>query len=150
MAASVGDIALLLEATAGYDGIDDRQLGSPSRLLVPKYSRDLLEARARGLNGLRIGALKEGLEIPRLQPEVRAAFDHAISIYRKLGATVEEVSVPMYTQVRSATLIINRVGSKQTRLGRQYGRRGLCINEYFEKLLPCVTLLVTNGRAVVH
>ncbi|KAL5513512.1 hypothetical protein ACEPAH_3911 [Sanghuangporus vaninii] len=136
MAASVEDIALLLEAIAGYDGIDDRQLGCPACPLVPKYSRELHEARGKGLRGVKIGVLKEGLEIPRLQPEVRTAVEYAITTYRKLGAEVEEVSVPMHTQVRSATLIINRVGSKQTRLGRQYGRRGLYINEYFEKLLP--------------
>ena len=136
MARTVEDIALLLEAVAGYDGIDDRQLGAPARSLVPKYTTDLRAARGRGVKDLKIGVLKEGLEIPVLQSEVRAAVEQASATYKKLGAAVEEVSVPMHTQILAATQLISRMGSLSIRQGRQSGRRGLYINEYFQKLLP--------------
>lgn len=136
MARTVEDTALLLEAVAGYDGIDDRQLGAPTRPLVPNYVQDLLATRKEGIKGLKIGLLKEGMSIPRLQPGVLAAVEHAVETFKALGAQVDEVSIPMHAEIRSAMTVINKLGSSQTRQGRQCGRRGLYINDYFERLLP--------------
>ena len=96
MARTVLDTALLLEAIAGYDGIDDRQLGAPRPADVPRYGRDVLASRAKGLEGKRIGVLKEAYDVAQLAPSVRAAFDDAIKRLKGLGADVQTVSVPLY------------------------------------------------------
>jgi amidase len=136
MARTVSDVALLLEAIAGYDGIDDRQLGAPARQLVPKYSSDLLAVRETGIKGFRVGVLKEGLNIPNLQPEVRTLFNLALDRFKALGADVNEVSVPGHTHGGVAAMVLNKMGSGPTRQGRQTSRRTLYLTEWFNKLLP--------------
>jgi amidase len=136
MTKNVLDAATLLQATAGYDGIDDRQLGAPVRALVPKYALLVLESRSEGVRGLKIGILKEGMNMPYLEPEVDAVVRSAIAKFAELGAIVEEVSVPLHGLIEGAMTVINKLGATQTRQGRQCARRGLYINGYFEKLLP--------------
>lgn len=95
MARNVLDTALLLEAIAGYDSIDDRQLGAHLPADAPKYSSILLEGRKKGLQGIKIGLLKEGFAHPSLLPSVDAAVRAAVAKFEELGATVFEVSVPL-------------------------------------------------------
>ncbi|KPA90745.1 MULTISPECIES: amidase [Pseudomonas] len=87
--ANVRDNALMLEVMAGADGLDPRQ-AAPR---VDRYS-DYLE---RGVDGLRIGILKEGFELPNLDPRVASSVRSAIAQFARLGAQVEEVSVPEHT-----------------------------------------------------
>ena len=86
--ATVADNALLLEVLAGEDGLDPRQY-SPK---VAKYT----EALSRGVEGLRVGILREGFglpgETPGLAGKVRAVADRLA----QQGAKVSEVSVPMH------------------------------------------------------
>jgi amidase len=105
MASSVRDVALLLSVIAGYDGIDPRMTPeSPLRRAVPQYHVLLDQATtARQLRGewtpstagkgLRVGVLKEGLEIPSLSPDVATVIRKAAQRFEDLGATVTEVSV---------------------------------------------------------
>jgi amidase len=61
MTRTIIDNAILLEAIAGVDGLDDRQrAGTPFRGQVPKYSQILSNTKDVGIKGLRIGVLKEG------------------------------------------------------------------------------------------
>ncbi|KAL1744951.1 amidase signature domain-containing protein [Schizophyllum fasciatum] len=138
MTRTVLDNALLLEIVAGYDGIDDRQLGAPARAFVPHYANDVLSSRRPEypLSGIRIGVLQEGIELPRMQPQVARLFELAVQRFRHLGAHVMSVSVPRHRDILPAMTVINKMGSSQTRIGRQCQRRGLYLNEYFEKLLP--------------
>lgn len=138
MTRTVLDNALLLEAVAGYDGIDDRQLGAPAPAFVPHYAHNVLASRRPELPlmGARIGVLQEGVDIPRLQPEVAKLFDMAVQRFVDLGAHVSQVSVPLHRDILPAMTVINKMGSSQTRTGRQCQRRALYLNEYFEKLLP--------------
>ena len=94
MATTVLDTARLLQATAGYDGIDDRQLGAPLPTDIPKYSDIVLARRGEGVKGMKIGILQEAYDEPKLVPSVKAAFEAAIDRLRSLGAEVEIVSVP--------------------------------------------------------
>ncbi|RAL12715.1 putative amidase [Aspergillus homomorphus CBS 101889] len=55
------DVALCLDAICGYDGIDDRCLGSP-RHGSTSYAEDLRSAPDR-LDGLRVGYPKDGLHM---------------------------------------------------------------------------------------
>jgi amidase len=79
----------MLEAIAGEDGLDPRQSG----VRVEPYVQGL----ERGSEGLRVGVLREGFEIPGLsEPDVDAAVRDAADRLAGAGATVEEVSVPMH------------------------------------------------------
>ncbi|KAF9058472.1 amidase signature enzyme [Rhodocollybia butyracea] len=97
------DNAILLKAVAGRDELDSRTAGAPLPVNVPNYPAFLLSMKGLDLplKGYRIGLVKEGFEIcdkgglndPRVGTKVREA---ALK-WEQLGATVEEVSIPMHT-----------------------------------------------------
>ncbi len=88
MTGTVADNALLLEVIAGEDGLDPRQYS-------PKTTR-YTDALSRGVQGLRIGLLREGFgqvgATAGVDEKVRAAAD----ALARLGARVTDVSVPMH------------------------------------------------------
>jgi amidase len=88
MTRTVADNARLLQVIAGPDGIDPRQRD----VRVGDYSADL----DAGVQGLRIGVLREGLGQPGGEPDVDAHVRQAAAVLEKLGAHVEEVSVPLH------------------------------------------------------
>ena len=89
------DNALLLQAIAGYDRIDDRALpGTPLPGNVPDYPA--LAKDARGVKGMKIGIMKENLHMGRSEEAVNDVLIHAAKAFEALGATVEECSVPMH------------------------------------------------------
>ncbi|HEY7201775.1 MAG TPA: amidase [Candidatus Dormibacteraeota bacterium] len=89
MAATVRDVALLLEAIAGEDGLDPRQRG----VRVDRY----VDALGRGAEGLRIGVVPEGFGWDGLtQPDVDEAVRAAAERFAAAGATVRELAVPMH------------------------------------------------------
>jgi aspartyl-tRNA(Asn)/glutamyl-tRNA(Gln) amidotransferase subunit A len=85
MARTAEDLGLLLNVMAGHDPRDSTSLERP----VEDYNRDL----ARPLKGLRIGLPREFFA-DGLSADVRREVDAAVSEYRKLGATVVDVSLP--------------------------------------------------------
>src|SRR6266516_6590974 len=92
MARSTRDVALMLSVIAGPDGLDPRQQAG----LQPQ---DYLGALTGDVAGLRIALVKEGFGIAGLSEEdvdhlVREAAHH----FEKLGASVEEVSIPWHRQ----------------------------------------------------
>jgi amidase len=93
MARTVLDTARLLQAIAGYDQIDDRQLGAPLPGVVP-YVDNLLASRSQGVKGLKIGVLVEGFADKNMDSEVVKVVRAAISRFETMGAVVQEVSVP--------------------------------------------------------
>lgn len=88
MTATVADNALLLEVIAGADGLDPRQYN----VRVDKYTAAL----GRGVAGMRIGVLTEGFNHENSEADVDQKVREAASRLRSLGATVEDVSVPMH------------------------------------------------------
>jgi amidase len=48
------------------------------------------------VNGLRIGVVKEGFGLPNSEPDVDAAVRRGAELFVKLGAKVEEVSIPLH------------------------------------------------------
>jgi aspartyl-tRNA(Asn)/glutamyl-tRNA(Gln) amidotransferase subunit A len=82
---TVEDVALLLEAIAGHDPRDSTSLDVP----MPMYSQTVNQPLA----GLKIGWVREhfgaGLDV-----EVESAVRAALEVYRSLGATLHEVSLP--------------------------------------------------------
>jgi amidase len=88
MTATVADNALLLEVIAGADGMDPRQYD----VRVDKYT----SALARGVAGMRIGVVTEGFGHPSSEPDVDQKVREAAQRFASLGATVQEVSIPMH------------------------------------------------------
>lgn len=86
MSATVADNALLLEVLAGADGFDPRQR-------APKVSA-YTEALGKGAAGLKIGVLKEGFASAGMQSAVADKVKDAAERYARMGATIEEVSIP--------------------------------------------------------
>ena len=85
MTRSVKDNALMLSAIAGHDKHDF----TTSEREVPDFTANL----DGDIKGMRIGVPKEFMD-QGVADDVREAIKNAIKIYEKLGATVEEVSLP--------------------------------------------------------
>ena len=90
MTANVADAALMLEVLAGPDGLDPRQMATPS---MPVAYTDAL---GQGVKGLRIGVVREGFGLPTSEGDVDEKVRAAVGVFRELGAIVEDVSVPMH------------------------------------------------------
>jgi amidase len=114
MTATVADNALLLEVIAGDDGYDPR-IKAPK---VEEYTRAL----GSGVNGLKIGLLKEGFEQPNAEPAVNESVHEAAKRIRSLGAIVEDVSIPMHLLGPAIWTPIGVEGMTQTMMfGDGYG-----------------------------
>ncbi|WQF76831.1 Putative amidase [Colletotrichum destructivum] len=151
---SVTEVAQCLDAISGYDGIDDKSLGAASHGSYD-FSAALQSSSGR-LDGVKIGLLKEGFDQDIVDPRVR---DHVLAAARKLeslGATVEEVSVPLHLEGPSIWTIQQRIAGSSGILGRASGRRGLGLTEFekvrlpwadasFQKLFPSTKNTVING-----
>lgn len=87
--AGVRDNALMLEVLAGADGLDPRQSNATQ-------AGGYVEALSRGVAGMRIGILKEGFGLANSEAIVEQAVLEASRVFQALGATVEEVSLPMH------------------------------------------------------
>jgi aspartyl-tRNA(Asn)/glutamyl-tRNA(Gln) amidotransferase subunit A len=85
MARSAEDAALLLEVLAGHDPLDSTSVDLP----VPKYS----ETVKQPLAGLRIGLVREHFG-EGLDAQVEKAVREAVAVYRSLGASVHDISLP--------------------------------------------------------
>ena len=85
MGRSAEDLAILLNTMAGFDERDSTSLSREKE----NYARDLHQP----LNGLRIGLPKEFFAAG-MSGDVASAVEAAIAEYKKLGATVVDVSLP--------------------------------------------------------
>ncbi|TWT83061.1 Glutamyl-tRNA(Gln) amidotransferase subunit A [Planctomycetes bacterium CA13] len=87
MAWSVPDVALLLQAIAGFEPRDSTSLNQ----YVPNYSEIL---QTTDLRGLKIGILSESSETEALDPAIRKAVQDAGEVFRSCGAELVEVNLP--------------------------------------------------------
>jgi amidase len=126
--------AICLDAISGYDGIDDKALGS-SKPGSTKFGPALQEGHDR-LDGFKVGILIEGFEHSAVDPRVRGAVLTAAHKFRDLGATIEEVSLPDHLQGPAIWTIQQRIAGAQTLLGQNTGRRGLYMTEMERARLP--------------
>lgn len=92
MTRGVADNALLLEVIAGEDGLDPRQY-------APRTAH-YTEALEGGVSDMKIGVVKEGFGHEESECDVDAKVRAGAARFRDLGATVEEISVPIHTQGR--------------------------------------------------
>ena len=90
MTQNVLDNAVMLHAIAGADGLDPRQYH-------PQVD-DYVGAVGRGAGGMRIGVVKEGFGHPVSEADVDTRVRAAAETFKRLGATVDEVSIPAHLQ----------------------------------------------------
>lgn len=83
---TVEDLATVLQSIAGHDARDSTCLNAP----VPDYGAALSQPR----KALRVGILREHIEDPGLDTEIRDALLKALEVLRSLGATIVDVSLP--------------------------------------------------------
>ncbi len=96
MARSVADVALLLQAVAGYDATDP----ASARVPIPNYAKELTGI----VRGIRIGVPETFIRsVADLQPEITNAFENALDVLRRLGATTTPVE---FTNVEHAQAIL--------------------------------------------
>lgn len=125
MARTVADAALLLQVIAGADGLDDRAgAGCPLPANVPPYTQLLVNSQAvpgGPLKGKVIGILKEAFEMPVLDTRVSSKIRDAAQLFVGLGATVEEVSIPLHAVAPTVWMVSIHLRAQSTpdRLGRR-------------------------------
>ena len=90
MTQNVRDNAVMLQAIAGADGLDPRQFH-------PQVD-DYVAAVGRGVGGIRIGVVKEGFGHAVSEADVDARVRTGAETFQRLGATVDEVSIPAHLQ----------------------------------------------------
>jgi amidase len=101
MARTVADVALLLEAIAGPDGLDPRQQAG---LQGTAYMRAL----SGEVRGLRLGIVQEGFGWEGLsEKDVDECVTEAAHAFARLGAEVKTVSIPWH---RDGRHILNAIG----------------------------------------
>ena len=113
MARTVEDCALVMNAVAGYDRRD------PSSANVPVP--DFTQALTGDIRGLRVGVPKEFFEDP-IDSEVEDSVRKAVGLLSKLGATVREISWPMYqvSKAISSTLLMAEATAYHHRLIQEH------------------------------
>jgi aspartyl-tRNA(Asn)/glutamyl-tRNA(Gln) amidotransferase subunit A len=113
----VTDCALIMKVISGHDNMDSTSVN----LEVPDY----LKSCQGGIKDLKIGVPKEYF-IKGIGPEVKSTLDKALKIFEKLGAKIEEVSLP-HTEYSLPTYYLIATAEASSNLARydgvQYGYR---------------------------
>ncbi|HXB31536.1 MAG TPA: Asp-tRNA(Asn)/Glu-tRNA(Gln) amidotransferase subunit GatA [Puia sp.] len=129
-ARNIKDISLVLEIIAGFDPKD----ATSSRRPVPSYA-ERLRLNAQGLTqigqrssviGHRIAVLKEALDHPSLDPEIRSKLRNFIGDLRLKGYQVKEISFDLLDYIVPAYYILTtaEASSNLSRFdGVRYGHR---------------------------
>jgi aspartyl-tRNA(Asn)/glutamyl-tRNA(Gln) amidotransferase subunit A len=132
-ARSIADTALMLEVMAGFDPRDATSSAQP----VPGYSQNLLpgagetlpsnsRSGGRETSTRKIAVLKEALDHPSLDPEIRTKLREFIEELRQKGHEVEEISFDLLDYIVPAYYILTtaEASSNLSRFdGVRYGYR---------------------------
>lgn len=110
---TVKDSALVLNVTAGPDGMD-------STLRETKED-DYTKLIGHDIKGMKIGVPKEYVGAG-IEPTVKAQFEKALKVFEKLGAEIVDVSLPM-TEYGIATYYIIQPSEVSSNLARYDGIR---------------------------
>ena len=101
---TVEDCALTLHAIAGHDPLDPHS----ARVSVPDYPAMLGQT---DLSGLRIGVLRDAIEADYINPQVKTLVSSAIASLGEMGASIEEVSIPLMDRAAAVTRAVLAVES---------------------------------------
>ncbi|KAH8887190.1 amidase signature enzyme [Thozetella sp. PMI_491] len=144
MTRTVRDCALLLEAIAGPDGWDDRQLllGPDDERLkfVKPVDEVVLKAQNEMLTGVKIGVLQEGFQIDGQDENIVKCVRAAVDKFEALGAQVAPISIPEH---KLASLVwmssIALPAGRQALLGGMEGRKQLYMTDRLALVGPRLT-----------
>ena len=95
---SVEDAAITIQAIAGYDPKDSYSWNVP----VPDYR----QALTGDIQGIKLGVVQERMDSPDLDPEFRDTVAKAISALGELGASSQDVSIPLAPKAGALTMSI--------------------------------------------
>ena len=95
---TVEDAAITLRAIAGHDPRDPYTWNTP----VPDY-RSFLDGN---IGDIRVGVLTHQLESDVVEPDVKHVFLKATSVLADLGASVEEISLPMAKHAGTISIVL--------------------------------------------
>ena len=131
IATDVTGCAMLLQAICGADSMDSTCLPAPSPDFAAALRDDALEQHRRSLRiGLPREYFGEGLD-----PQVRAALDVAIDVYRRLDAEIIDISLP-HTMHCIATYFLIVTAECSSNLARfdgvHYGQRAADTDDLIE------------------
>lgn len=84
---SVEDVAVGLQAMAGYDRRDSTSVDHP----IPDYRAVL---QSTDMRGMKVGVLRDSTNQDGVADSVRKAVEEAEKVYRELGAEIVELSLP--------------------------------------------------------
>jgi aspartyl-tRNA(Asn)/glutamyl-tRNA(Gln) amidotransferase subunit A len=109
----VRDCAIMMNTISGHDPLDS----TSADLAMPDFTQSL----GQSIEGLRIGIPKEYF-IEGMDPEVEGSVREAIRVMEKLGARIQEISLP-HTQYAVATYYILATAEASSNLARYDGVR---------------------------
>ena len=120
LAKDIKDAAILLTAISGYDPKDSTSVNRP----VPDY----LAGLSGNVKGLRIGIPKEYHATEGVSPDVTAAIQNAMAVYKEAGAVLVDIFLPHAPYAVAAYYLIApaEASSNLARYdGVKYGRRNM-------------------------
>ncbi|KAF2102552.1 amidase signature enzyme [Rhizodiscina lignyota] len=137
MTKSVLDNAYLLQAIAGNDNIDDRSFAAPHPQNIPRYGDNLARRpNPTNLKGMRFGIISESLTSAVVDPRVKATILAAAETFKKLGAEVIEVSIPIHKKGTAIWTGVSKVGGYLAKSSGPFGRRGYQMIDLQQRMWP--------------
>ena len=134
---SAEDCALTFQAIAGNDPQDQYSWSGP----VPDYTREI----QGGIDGLRIGVLREKVAEGGLAPDVRQVIESAVAQLGELGATSREVSIPIVENAGAVSKCITDMDGAMV----HYDRLKTRITEYDHNTrVRLLTAILTPAQAL--
>jgi aspartyl-tRNA(Asn)/glutamyl-tRNA(Gln) amidotransferase subunit A len=109
---SVYDLAATLQVIAGHDHRDSTCLNVPIE--------DYVAAIQKPLSDVKIGVIREHIDNPGLDPEIRQAIQGAIKTYEEMGCNIVDISMPN-TKYAIATYYIIAPSEASSNLSRYDG-----------------------------
>lgn len=104
LARSAWDVAAMFSLMAGYDASDPNSVDVP----IPDYTSFL----DGNLSGLRVGVIYDGhTDLPDSSPDMVAAFEKAVDVFKQGGAKVSEVKIANLPAIVNAQWV-NNAGEK--------------------------------------
>jgi Asp-tRNA(Asn)/Glu-tRNA(Gln) amidotransferase A subunit family amidase len=100
MARSARDCAAMLSVIAGYDASDECCADRPVD--------DYLAALTGSLSGVRVGVERAHHFPEEADPALRETFEAAVAVLADLGATLVDVELPYYDELRVASMVTSR------------------------------------------
>ncbi len=139
MTKTVADNALYVDALAGPDEYDARQVGSKPRRIKPHLDK--------GAKGLKVAVVTEGFGQADSEPDVDAVVRQAAKHFESLGATVKEVSIPWHSYGLPIWGAIS-AGAEFNTLMVGYGFGGGTAGVYLPSLIRAVSTWPERARDI--